>query len=337
MKNLIFIVILCLINCEAIFSSDYRMISQLNMIGDYKDADIQQNNDMFNNNESDSLKIEESFESLTMDDLEKLTKDKLSERVDNSSKIETELLPLSIGRIVKELKLFGIYSDSISQPELDLFVRKEIDSLTSLESVEPLHNLTELYRKYSFKDIPCIKLYLFDNPPTPIPKDMYIGVLFNTCDSTIYIFGDGATRFSKLIRKYLPEIINKNKLIDLINLYLNTLTIPNPYYILADSKDYKVIWNTAIENEVVPAISDTLKILSELDIKSIKKSIWGIDFYERNKKKTRYFNIGLSTWEYMTGTIESWNFKISDNIFEEGHRFTKYLEKGPNLILLRKF
>ncbi|MCD6163124.1 MAG: hypothetical protein J7K40_12025, partial [candidate division Zixibacteria bacterium] len=160
---------------------------------------------------------------------------------------------------------------------------------------------------------------------------------FNTCDSTIYIFGDGATRFSKLIRKYLPEIINKNKLIDLINLYLNTLTIPNPYYILADSKDYKVIWNTAIENEVVPAISDTLKILSELDIKSIKKSIWGIDFYERNKKKTRYFNIGLSTWEYMTGTIESWNFKISDNIFEEGHRFTKYLEKGPNLILLRKF
>ena len=289
--------------------------------------------DLTSQNQEDSSKSDESFYPLTMDELEERIVIDSNMLPDTLVPARPEILPYSVSRIVKELKLFGVYEDSISKPQLELFVRNKIDSMKFEESVKPLHKLTELCKKYSFKELPCIEMYIYEGPPmTP-----FTGTLFNTCDSTIYLFKDCAPRFSRVIRKHLPEIIEKNKLLDLVNLYLHASSGGNAYFILSGIEDYRDIWKDAIAEKVLPFLVDTVKIIAEKDIETLRKSVYWINIHESGNNNKRFFSIGLRTWEWLGGKIEAWDFRISDRVFEVQTRFPKFLEKGPCYKNLRRF
>jgi len=241
----------------------------------------------------------------------------------------------SVDRIVEDLKLFGVCEDTISDVKLDLFVRDLYDSLLTNESVAPLYKESKLLKKYSFKELPLLKLYTFESFPMHDADEWYFGAIYNTSDSTIYRFGSGYIAFSKVMEIYLPQIFEKDRIEKLIELYLNTLSARNPYYILYDFDQYKRIWSNFIERQPGSSLKEYFIKLSEEDINSIEKYSFFYRIYKFENKNGPYYDANLSTWEKEFGNIEAWNILVSEKIFEVRRKYPEILDKGPNTKLYR--
>jgi len=243
----------------------------------------------------------------------------------------------SVKHIVTNLKLFGAYKDTVTQPELDKYVKSKVDSLMDVELVERLDCFDSPPQKYTFAELPCVKIYFYECQLTFFRQGNYRAVLFNTCDSTIYPFGGGAPRFSKIICQYLPEIIEKDKLLELAYLYMNTVDVAKPYYILRDTDHYKAIWQKAIDNVFFSEKSDSLEKISKEDIAIIEKYMTRTHYRISEYKGREHYNIAFDSWNWLSGEIEHWNFLISKEVFQVESNFTEFIKMGPRRELQKEF
>ncbi len=234
----------------------------------------------------------------------------------------------SIPRIAQELRLFGAYEDTIPHQELDEYIIAKVCSLKAIETVEKFQVKTGVSVVFSFEELPGLKLYLFSG--AVFLQDDYYCVLFNANDSTVYPFDTGGPRFSRVISSYLPKIIEENKILDLINFYINTLSGNVPFYIVSDVEDYETLWEEEFEYaaKLYPPAVDSIKKAAEEDIDEVKKLIHERLLYDNDG----YYIIRVTTWEKARGNLESWEFRVSESVFEVKSRVTYFLGKGPNLM-----
>jgi len=231
--------------------------------------------------------------------------------------------PPGFNRIVNELKLFGIKSIAQTDSNLDNYVLSCLIKYVSENSLElsgPYAN--EITRVYSFEELPDIRMYYFSGIPA-------YGALFNTSDSTLYVFGDCISQFSKTLRSYLPQIIDENQFEDIIILYLNSIFIIDAYYIVSSVDDFNKIWDAEFAKPDRPFVSDTLKIIKPIDLETCSKLFKNITIGKLIDKNRIIYSIKVVTWEWLDGAIEEWRFRLSDKVFTVNYRKPIAINKGP--------
>jgi hypothetical protein len=244
-------------------------------------------------------------------------------------------LPVALNYIIKDLGLFGVYKEYYSNQTINPYISEKIIEFYKDTKIRYSNFFLVDEEMYSFHEMPFIKLYIFGRPPTPVAEDQAACVLFNEHDSTLYYFDGYSPSFSKVIKPCLKDVITENKLLDLITLYINTISIDNYRIILSDIATYKYIWNQALERQTIPELYDSLMILSEQDIKEITSDKYSIGTIINYVSTNNYYDIFLTTWEFRHGTIERWNFRISENVFDVKWRYPINIHKGPWLGLIK--
>ena len=229
-----------------------------------------------------------------------------------------------------ENKLLDIMSrDSIDTIDMTYLLNK-VDSIRSSEFSAPSVSAIGILEKYSISEFYCIKAYQLDDghdTSAPFNVDPYEQVLFNTCDSTLYQFGDCTKRFSALVKNYLPDLTvkSKNKIAELIKLYLNSLDVNDGYFIVSSLDDYKNIWEYMKERRYFMK-----KVFTDDEI---NRDIISADQYIRPLEiidsEGSFITIRVISWELFYGKIESWEFKISDSVFELRYRHLLTSHIGP--------
>ena len=285
-----------------------------------------------NRNISDAKSIEAdtSFQYMSIDDLTQL-----ADSLYHADSLDHSVLPLALRQIVGNIKLFGVYRDtSINQP-LDQFVINNLISIYQKQNVTRFHPLNELEKVYAFTELSGLKLYQYSCPPTPMPEDRHIAILFNEYDSTLYQFDGYGPNFSKLMRPYLPMVIKENRLIDLIKLYINTLAPANCRIIISGIDTYKELWRQALDDKYLPEEYEALKVVYQKDIAEIEDYPDEFSVITHFNTNAQYYDIYLATWDLKYGLIEKWHFCVSENVFEVKERYAVLIHKGPWLGLLR--
>ena len=236
----------------------------------------------------------------------------------------------SIDRIL-ELGLFGITELDTLNAENKEFILNKIDSIRTAEVVDTFIYEIEVLQKYYFKDLPCIQLFAIDDGRRHsgvLGVDPYERFLYNACDSTFYPFGGGHVRFSKFIKRYLPDIIagGDNMIKDLIYLYLNTLRAMDDYYILTSPEDFINLWQNWKKYGL---FSRLMKYVEEDTIKEeIIEVTKNLRLFEILNKGS-YYEVTPVIWDYLDGNIEWSTFRISSSVFEVSYRGVHLVKKGP--------
>jgi hypothetical protein len=247
-------------------------------------------------------------------------------------------LPLSLW-VINDLKIFGPYEDSLISPDTDSLFLRMYESTINRIAIEANEKPYTIWNKFSFTDLPCIKMYLLNfYAGAEKIREKYSCALLNICDSTIYVYGGNVGDFNNVIRRYLPEIVEKRRFTDLINLYINSFSILDRHVIISDTNDYKAVWESEIKREP-KFLQDQYRRDYQPQIKREMKLLKGklrrVGYSFVNDKKPNYYIVGLCTWEYDYGKIEEWSFHISDNVFEVYRIKPIAINMGPWRILHR--
>lgn len=210
------------------------------------------------------------------------------------------------------------------------FAMATIDSLRTAETPEPFLYGIHLENLYSLPDLPCVKLFQVQDGRVYEGglADPYELFLFNKCDSSIYPFETGVVRFSKVVKQYLPEIIDKGQdaIYNLVLLYLNTLSEEDIYYIISSPDDYRKIWEASKWDDVYGKRCFT-KDQVEADINSVERVISRFEMIKN--EEGGYIRVGLTTWDRICGSFEYWEIQINDKVFYVHDRFIVSTRKGP--------
>jgi len=204
--------------------------------------------------------------------------------------------------------LFGCYEDSLFSTELALFALERIDSLTLNTYAEKFDPFPAVDRKYSFEKIPCLKMlrlvwtrdgwnFMETNP--------FEAYLLNTCDSTFYPFGGNAAKFTLVLKDYLHNNFKPEIIMELLGLYINTLSIDYSYYIV---NSYDDLEKAAGELLAKNYINFPEKKLRE-DIERFRNSIEPISI----KNDSNSYAVSFCTWRQWKTfwNLEYWHFRVS--------------------------
>lgn len=257
----------------------------------------------------------------------------------------THSVQASFEKII-EVGLFEIYEDSIST-DCEQFLLNDVNeeyegfmkSLNSIEYFKPV----KVDQRYYFNQITGLKLY-------DVSKNMvyFTGrmeflkscALINCNDSSIYYFGGDTISFGNVINSFMPEIVEKNLIKDLISLYLCTLSTKFSTYPLFSINDYENIWisyNLELDNDLAREHRKKgeigrvrqMMIFSEEeideDIAAINRIIknYSVSVVEDS------FVVEINTWEELNGEIEFWRFTINEESFRILERKTVAKNFGP--------
>jgi hypothetical protein len=161
--------------------------------------------------------------------------------------------------------------------------------------------------RYRFTDFPCIKLYRlncaeaigFDNPE----------FLFNKCDSSLCLSDGDVSRFSRVMRQYLPQIITQNRVLELLYLYFNILSTNEEYVILNKPSDYTSLWDK-YRGSLLNNGEDSL---SEIMIRNDIDAVMHHNFSTNITKEDSIIEANLWTWGNKSGQVTKWDFQISNS------------------------
>ncbi|UCC79480.1 MAG: hypothetical protein JSW64_14630 [Candidatus Zixiibacteriota bacterium] len=133
------------------------------------------------------------------------------------------------------------YSESHDNYLLDV-----INSLKRSNEGKGFRQKPEISRRFHFKNIPCVKMYSLWVGPWPYYsyEDPYEDILFNICDSSLYIFNGDSKDFSSVFHEYLDTDLKDYDYYEIISLYLNTFSIKNSVYPLKTIDDFNKIYET---------------------------------------------------------------------------------------------
>ena len=217
--------------------------------------------------------------------------------------------------------MFGVAKDTLSLQDTEAIALKKIDSLKVAETSEAFYKYPSIIGRYSFDDLACIKMYSLYTGTGIIGwwQDNYEKFLFNSCNVALYHFGGGAESFSAVMAPYLWIIIRQDRVLQLIDFYLNTLSVSDPYHIIDSFEDYVAIWETS-----------QAKILWEDDeIESDKNLAKDLIKPIKIRRQGLTSEVELYTWEVGYGKIEYWHFKVTRHSFEVLERTELLEEMGP--------
>jgi len=178
--------------------------------------------------------------------------------------------------------------------------------------------------RYSLSNAPCVKLYSLETPGISHIIDFmqFTNLLINECDSSLYFFEDKLDKFVRLFSKDLIGELNNEGIINIIDLYLNSMGYISAYFILNSAKQIEIIYNRPylrIESEM---LGDTLNpIYMEYKRRqkgmAIAKEVVRPPVIERNGDT---FTAKIYTFALFGDKIEYWQFRISEGEIEITNR-----------------
>ncbi len=245
-----------------------------------------------------------------------------------------------------EVGLFEVYEDTINTG-CEQFLLNDVNeeyegfmkSMNYIEYFKPVR----IDERYYFNQIPGLKLYDASKNMVYFTGRMELlksCALINCNDSSIYYFGGDTILFNNVIKNFLPEIIEKNLIKDLISLYLCSLSTKFSTYPLFLINDYENIWisyNLELDNDLAREHREKgeigkvrqMMIFSEEEIdKDIAAVNRIIKNYSISSDDDSYV-AEVYTWEELDGEIEFWRFKINNESFRILERKTVAKNFGP--------
>jgi len=234
--------------------------------------------------------------------------------------------------LIGEKQLFGFQKDSLVHEDIEQLVLQKLDSLVSSETDIIFHPKPRVSIRYYSKDLSCLRLfyltagtYDYDSGYNP-----YLCVLYNTCDSLICPFGGQEENFSNLMKRYLPKIYREKRFVELIDLYVNTLSVLNAYYVIKSMDDYKERWQRMIDHPIGgEREAEILRRNSKEDIPLVESVYEPLSIEEIEINDSTYYEVILTTWDFWNGRIIIWKFRISKERFEIIDKNVKLEGVGP--------
>ena len=216
-------------------------------------------------------------------------------------------LALASISVLKEQKLLGCNQDSIIDTEYESYVFSKIDSMTLVERGEKIIEYRGLESSHSFTETPCIKHFIYIGPYHNDIISLEYGyryILFNTCDSTIYHFNGNSSSFSRVFRAYLKQNFNREFIINLLSIFINTLHDFDSYYIIDSVKDYENIFADDKEFNGEKTFPPERLAPSK---RIVEKTIKPIKFIKLNDA----FEIEFYSWRWRYHEIDFWRFRVT--------------------------
>jgi hypothetical protein len=244
-----------------------------------------------------------------------------------------------------DMNLFGVSKDTISTNIPEQFIVDNVLLMRSRKSkdLHPYRIRPYIEEVYSFEFLPDIRLFHIYTGivlESGHDEDLFTRIYFNMSDSTIYPYGGSTLSFSNLIREYLPKIIRDSMIVNLLNMYVISLSKKYNYYVILDFSDYEDLWisyNLEIDNIIADYArsgkdSKYIYALLYVEPELIEK--------DKNVAKTIIGNIDILkiedgylacffTWEDKFGRIEFWRVGILSNKFEIIERSVIRKNMGP--------
>jgi hypothetical protein len=228
--------------------------------------------------------------------------------------------------------LFGIQQVTGQDSTIDKYVIKKIKTIRQTEDGSNFVNFCTVGNKYSFKELPFIRLYLLDSgDQMALGRNFpYNYLLFNVLDSSLYHFGGDEKTFLNVIKPGLPYVIKENKSMELAKMYLYTLYNADFYYTLDSIGVYKIIWQ-----EEVDRYKDAPYKIEEVDPENVKEDMNKVKRIFKPvviQKSDESIKIQIYSWEWKKGNIERWEFSISRDNFKIENRQVILQSVGPHSI-----
>ncbi len=204
--------------------------------------------------------------------------------------------------------LFGIYRDTVSSPDTEALALEMLGSRRrgDVDGVE--YEYSYVTDRYSLVEIPCASIYHLGTSPV-----VFVGVglksdwiIFNGCDSSLYVFGSSPVYFSRVFKSFLTAASDDSSIVHILALYLNTRSVYNPTLILRTYEDFASMIQGHVdldELDIMPPYSEEDR---QKDIRLVREKTKPMAI-----KKTLYgYDIFVYTWNSCTGQIEYWVFEI---------------------------
>ncbi|MCP4582085.1 MAG: hypothetical protein GY839_10730 [candidate division Zixibacteria bacterium] len=219
-------------------------------------------------------------------------------------------------RCIEDNSIFGCYNDSLDTFKDEAYALELIDSLM-LANVAEIFDSIPSIKTYMFQDLPCLRMIHLQGVKSfrnYLLKDPFIAYLFNTCDSSICAFGGNYIDYSKVISKSLSDNTDKEMIIRLIELYLNTLCVEQSYYIVNSINELKELFPAIpeLEYQVFP-----LKELHQ-NIKSHGDKIVPVKVISAS---------GYSQIEFFTFRVGDMGFSLEYFIFEVSETMLRLIDR----------
>jgi len=222
--------------------------------------------------------------------------------------------------VLEEYKLFDCQEDSTGISEISEHVIQKIDSLMLAELGEKYKGNPDIYKVYSFSEIPCVTLFKMvgGHNYNNRMRYGYQFILFNACDSSICHFGGNTLQFSNVIRSYIPKNLEEDHVIRLLNFFLNTIHEYESYYILNSVDDFIKIF--IYEGSYYgpngeynyPPMKDYEKWLGH-----IEEIVGPIRISKEDDSLLIEFYTWLWAWETVSrNKIDLWKFKVTKERIE---------------------
>ena len=210
--------------------------------------------------------------------------------------------------LIEKKALLGCQVDTDSLPEIEVVALKKIDSMKVVETLNKFECFPEIWGRQFFARIPCLKSYYLWAclDVNDMPKDVYRMILFNVCDSSVYHFGGDLATFSQVMRLYLQQDLLAKEVLEVLEFYLNTLSIENPYYIVGSGDDFQRVYD---EHSTGDLEKDTT-FYKIWEWQRDKNLVDRFVHPPKAKKLRGGFEIEFYSWEYYDGNIEYWRFKV---------------------------
>jgi len=152
-------------------------------------------------------------------------------------------------------------------------------------------------------------------------------LLFNECDSSLYLFGAGMEQFSKVMKNEISPNFNAQFIMEILNLYVNTVNIHEPLIILKSYGDFEALYGNPITYDPGPLYSPEDR---KDDFKAARK--WITPLYVHLNGDT--YDIEFDTWGLNSGIITLWEFQVSRENIKLLVKETMVREIGPFLMRL---
>jgi len=228
----------------------------------------------------------------------------------------TSLAKISTVEQIAYRDLFRPIVDSTAAKNINAIVLLKADSIKTSIGKGHLVDDENFKSMLNFRDLNCLNLvmltyslFIFGDPIAS-----YQVVLFNACDSSIYMWEGGIDNYSNVIKYYLDDPAKEDSsfILGLIELYLNTTYFYDPAIIIATFADFErtfsdkrllLPWN----GWSVYTIKD-----AKADKKKVKRALKDMQYTCQNDT----CSIELCSWGLQSGQLEYWHFLITPGKME---------------------
>ena len=217
------------------------------------------------------------------------------------------------------------YSDSISSKNIFNFLKDSDFLEKQYEIFGEKYVYTGTSSEIIFKNFNCVKIYLLESSLKSfylIPNDAN-WLLVNECDSTAYKFGANTAEFSKVFHNYLNKDMDDSIIVDILQIYLNSRHIGEPFAILKSIDDFETIILNYDDYYPEYIYSGMQKYE---DIENVRNNYSPMQI----RRKGDECWIRMETWSFLSGDLENWEFVVSNNILYLNDRKLKVEGVGPN-------